>query len=811
MGSIFLVQDNISKAVLTALQVNLMESEQAIVWARSTDNLDAYIKYLQAYRHFRSFTKENMILTRKGMQKAIELDSNYEAPYVVIGSSYMIDFWSGWGESKKISMEKAQQYLQKAIALSPDSDLSYACIGHLYLIQRQFDKAIETGERAMYINPNGDLNLVLLGITYSFTRRYDEAIRLFDRAQRLNPEGPAWYFHNAARAYSLIGRWDDAIAMCKMALDGNPNHYHALYWMAVAYGMSGQIEKGRAVVSQTLKISPNVALTDGPGGFKYEADMEMVRNGLRKVGFPDKTSTKKLEKPSIAVLPFVNMSNDPEQEYFSDGMTDELISDLAKINDIFVISRNSAFTYKGKSIKVQQIAKDLNVRYILEGSVQRSGNKVRIRAQLIDGKTDHHLWSESYDGTMDDIFELQDKITGKIVSALAIKLTEDEQDKISDKGTDNILAYEAFLKGYEHYTKFTAENLQKAIEYYKQAIQLDPKFSRAYSALALGYYMLSAWSFPKELDISPPEVGTLRFKARQNLDLSMQNPTFDSYRLASFMAAHRRKFDDVIVFADKSLLMAPNEYLANLAMGHALNWLGRGKEALAYIDKAIQLDPRFLDVNLGEQGVAYFLLEDYEKAVESIHRCLTLNPGLTNFAAYAAASFAFLDRIKEAENAWKIFVEGLQKEIVPTTEFFYYAFPFEDTKIFDHLVNGLIKAGFDGDPSDYHKVNKENRLSGQAIRELLFGKTALGLIVGFEMYTHRSDTGKLEMSIPMFGISDMGESWIEGDMVCNQFDNTYDGVKFCQDVYSNPEGNYKDKDQYLQVSDAIIFSFSIKE
>jgi len=516
-------------------------------------------------------------------------------------------------------------------------------------------------------------------------------------------------------------------------------------------------------------------------------------------------------KPSIAVLPFENMSNDPEQEYFSDGMTDELIGDLAKIEDIFVISRNSAFTYKGKSTKVQQIAKELNVRYILEGSVQKSGNKVRIRAQLIDGKTDHHLWSESYDGTMDDIFELQDKITGKIVSALAIKLTEDEQDKISDKGTDNILAYEAFLKGYEHYTKFTAENLQKAIEYYKQAIQLDPKFSRAYSALALGYYMLSAWSFPKELDISPPEVGTLRFKARQNLDLSMQNPTFDSYRLASYMAAHRRRFDDVIVFADKSLLMAPNEYLTNLTMGHALNWLGRGKEALVYFDKALQLDPRFLDVNLGEQGVAYFLLEDYEKAVESIHRCLTLNPGLTNFAAYAAASFAFLDRIKEAENAWKIFVEGLQKEIVPTTEFFYYAFPFEDHKIFDHLVNGLVKAGFDDDPSDYNKVNKENKLNGQAIKELLFGEITLGLVVGFETSVYRSDTGEIEFSFPVFGILDNGKYWMEGDMICNQFDNTYEGVKFCQDVYSNPEGNYSDRNQYLLVSDAMIFPFSIKE
>ena len=156
-----------------------------------------------------------------------------------------------------------------------------------------------------------------------------------------------------------------------------------------------------------------------------------------------------------------------------------------------------------------------------------------------------------------------------------------------------------------------------------------------------------------------------------------------------------------------------------------LNWLGKGKEALAYIDKAIQLDPRFLDIKLGLKGQAYFVLGDYEKAVESIQRCLTLNPELGPYAAYAAASFVFLDRIEEAENALKIFLETFRKEIVPTTELLYYLYPFEDTKIFDHLVDGLVKAGFEGDPSDYHKVKKENRLSGQAIRELLFGKTAL--------------------------------------------------------------------------------------
>jgi len=173
------------------------------------------------------------------------------------------------------------------------------------------------------------------------------------------------------------------------------------------------------------------------------------------------------EKPSIAVLPFDNLSDDPEQEYFSDGMTDDIITDLSKIKDLLVISRNSTFTYKGQGKKIQEIAQELDVRYILEGSIRRAGDQVRINAQLIDAKKDHHLWAERFDGKMENVFELQDKITGKIVSALAVTLSTEEQGRIAEKGTDNIEAYEAFLKGREYYYRMTPEDIVKAIEYYK--------------------------------------------------------------------------------------------------------------------------------------------------------------------------------------------------------------------------------------------------------------------------------------------------------------------------------------------------------
>jgi class 3 adenylate cyclase len=187
--------------------------------------------------------------------------------------------------------------------------------------------------------------------------------------------------------------------------------------------------------------------------------------------------------PSIAVLPFTNMSNDPEQEYFADGITEDMITDLSKISGLFVISRSSVFGYKGTSVKLEQIGRELGVHYVLEGSVRKDGDRVRINAQLIDAATAMHLWAERYDGHLGDVFALQDEITQKIISALAIKLTPSEEEQVTRKETDNIEAYDTFLKGLEHYLCCTPDDLDKAIPYFKKAIELDPNFGRAGATL----------------------------------------------------------------------------------------------------------------------------------------------------------------------------------------------------------------------------------------------------------------------------------------------------------------------------------------
>ena len=239
------------------------------------------------------------------------------------------------------------------------------------------------------------------------------------------------------------------------------------------------------------------------------------------------------DKPSIVVLPFDNMGGNEEEEYFADGITEDLTTDLSRLAGLFVISRNTAFTYKGKAVKPAQIAEELGVRYILEGSVRRGGDEVRINAQLIDALSGGHVWADRYDGSIADIFALQDKVANAIVDALALRLTNVEQHALTQQETAVPAAYDVFLRGWEHLRRSTAGDLAKALPYLEEAIRLDPDYGRAQGALALLYFKAyNAPGWPRTLGMSESE--SLQ-KARQHLDQAQKHPTALSHQVSALM------------------------------------------------------------------------------------------------------------------------------------------------------------------------------------------------------------------------------------------------------------------------------------
>ncbi len=521
----------------------------------------------------------------------------------------------------------------------------------------------------------------------------------------------------------------------------------------------------------------------------------------------DRTALPLHEKPSIAVLAFDNLSSDPEQEYLADGLTDELISSLAKINDIFVISRNSAFSYKGKKVKIKQVAKELNVRYVLEGSFQRSDHNVRIRAQLIDGKTDHHIWSQSYDGVMGDIFELQDEITDKIVAALTITLSADEKERLSDKGTNNILAYENYLKGVVLYAEQTPESLLESERYFLHALELDPNFTRASAGLAMIYRVMCWVKYGTQLDNDPWDMMTYALKSRHFLEQAMKHPTWEAYRALAYMETNMRRYDKALSSAKKAVALAPNESLTNLTMGAVLVWLGRAKEALPFLEKSMELDPKFLESQALFTGLAHFTTGKYQKSIDAVQYAKTRYTDSPYLDRILAVSYGLSGRQEEAATALKDYLKIYDFNLSAHNLYFHH--PWKDHKIFDRFLEGLIKAGFKGSPK-YYKIDKQNRLYGQEIKKLALGRT---LIINNEIIWQIRKNGDVRFptgpdpSSPVF----KGKFRVENDSACFQFKQLYDGIKFCSEIYRISDADANSNSDYMALHDMSLDLLAIQE
>jgi adenylate cyclase len=368
------------------------------------------------------------------------------------------------------------------------------------------------------------------------------------------------------------------------------------------------------------------------------------------------------EKPSIAVLPFVNMSGDPEQEYFSDGITEDLITDLYKISGLFVIARHSVFTYKGKAVRVDQVGRELGVRYVLEGSVRKVGSRVRITAQLVDTLRGGHLWAERYDRDLKDIFALQDEVTQKIVESLAVRLTKREEDRLAHKYTDNLEAYDLVLRGLEFYFRFAQEANVKAREIFQKVIDLDPQYSLAHSRL--GWTYLREWSLGWTQSPGSLERASELAKRAIVLDDSLS----DAHALLAETYVWNNQHDDAIAEAEKGVILDPNNAERMVDLGNILAWAGRPEEAIGWIKKGMRFNPICPVAYLFSLGHAYLLTEQYAEAIATLNKAVDRQPDFWPSRFLLAAcylqvgqqekSLAEIEKIKKlipslAPEAWK--------------------------------------------------------------------------------------------------------------------------------------------------------------
>jgi adenylate cyclase len=327
------------------------------------------------------------------------------------------------------------------------------------------------------------------------------------------------------------------------------------------------------------------------------------------------------DKPSIAVLPFVNMSDDPKQEYFCDGITEEIISALSSVPKLFVIARNSTFTYKGKPVKVKQVAEELGVKYVLEGSVRKAGDKIRVTAQLVDALTGHHLWAERYDRNLNDIFAVQDEITKKIITAMQVKLTEGEQVRGAAKGTNNLEAYLKCLQANEYVHRVNPESNALGKQLAEEAIALDPEYAWAYYNLGRAH-QLDVWLGTSK----SPKQSIGKAIGLMKKAIVLDDTLAEAHGRLGFIYSMIGQYDKGVAEGEKAVALNPNSAMAHVMLGKTLVFDGRWEESIPQYKKAIRLNPIPPNMYLYSLGLSYCWTGQYEEAITWCERAVRQQP-----------------------------------------------------------------------------------------------------------------------------------------------------------------------------------------
>jgi adenylate cyclase len=427
------------------------------------------------------------------------------------------------------------------------------------------------------------------------------------------------------------------------------------------------------------------------------------------------------DKPSVAVLPFENLSADPQEEYFADGLTDDLITDLSKISGLFVIARNSVFTYKHKAVEIPEVARELGVRYVLEGSVRRAGKQVRINAQLIDGTTGGHVWAERYDRDYADIFAVQDQVIAEIVGALSVQLSEAEQTQVTRLPTRSLEAYDYYLRAEQELHSPAGDiGLLRALDLYQKAISLDDGFADAYAGYARAAAYL--WTYSYDVVLAGAVARQRLYDAAgRALALNPQLPR--ALAVLAEVQSTDGEHDAAIRSARRAVELGPSDAEAYAALATVLIYAGLHAEAVEAAEAALRLNPKPPASILLTVGLALFLDEQYDRAIGALKQARDLSPKLNEPVEFLAMAYAEAGQLEQAKREIEVLLQR-----IPSMSLQFYRVMYAHQRRSQDLarrLDGLRKAGLPEWPYDYPD-RPERRLDGAQVSALTFGHTWQG-------------------------------------------------------------------------------------
>jgi adenylate cyclase len=387
-------------------------------------------------------------------------------------------------------------------------------------------------------------------------------------------------------------------------------------------------------------------------------------------------------KPSIAVLPFINMSGDSEQEFFSDGLTEDIITELSRFRELLVISRNAVFVHKGKPVKAQQIAREFGVDYVVEGSVRKAADRVRVTVQLIDGETETHIWAERYDRKLEDIFAIQDEVTAAIVATLFGRVEAARHDRVQRKPTENMAAYEYVLTGKVLHHWSNREANAEALRMLSRAIELDPNYAHAHAwkACVTGQAWLHGWC-------ADPDASLQTISGELQTALALDDNDADVHRILAALKLNFNEHDKAAYHQERALSLNPNSDLIVVQQGELLTWLGRPREGIEWVRRAMRLNPYHPERFWSHLGRAQYTARIYADAIESFSKLTA--PDHTHHAFLAASSAQLGNRTAAAAHAGEV----LQRQPTFSVESCLKTLHFRQPSDTEHVREGLLKAG----------------------------------------------------------------------------------------------------------------------
>ncbi|HUV21362.1 MAG TPA: tetratricopeptide repeat protein [Gammaproteobacteria bacterium] len=711
LADLFSLEEELSRSIAATVTGQIDADLQRIALARGAADQQAYDLLLSGIYHNRRFTREDTIISIEKLNQCLAKDPDNPRAHVNLYACHLMDYLDRWSQDHLASFERAAEHAHKAIALAPESGLARTMFGQYLVFCGEFDEAARHLDRAFDINPNDPTTLATMALNLEIQGKGEAALELAEHACLLDPFHP-WAEWEVAGSLFLMGEYE-AIPQAIAKMRTSPG-FIQLFEIAANVKL-GRIDPARRRLQSFLRecresmLSMPQTLDDWllytRENYPF-ADPQinqdiidcLVQAGLEAEPALPAAAVQGNDLPSILVLPFTNLSGDPEQEYFSDGITESIILSLSSFNGLNVKSRHASFAFKNSAKSIDEISEELGVQYIVEGSIRKFGERVRITVQLGDANNGNQLWGKRFDSELTELFALEEEMVKSIAGTISGRIGKALKKASLNKSKQDLKSFDHLMRGFYHLEKFNARDNLIAREQFMLSIKRDPGNGEAHSMLGETYVMelLENWTADRD-----EARRMMRLHAEKAIELEPDNALTHAFMSEQLLFA--RDFERADMHADRAIAINPNQPDGYTMKCSALSAMRRHQEAIENADISMQIDPYHPYIGWNE-GEAYLATGQYERALKAFRSIPHMSPSLH---AQTAATLAGMDKMDEARAEMRNYLELARAQMAtfPDTEkewrnYWHVAMPFQYEEDSIRLFDLLLKAGLCDDLQD---------------------------------------------------------------------------------------------------------------